>query len=144
MLKNVVLPAPLGPMIETIPRRGTAKETSSTATRPPKIFETASAWRMSSWAPSPLLTAHLERALLRLERRRVRELELPSSLGQEALGAQDHHQHDEEAEDPEVHLGEVEVEAELGGQVVEDLRDEVRVDVGEATAPITTPQIDPR
>src|SRR2546428_13449708 len=40
MLKNVVLPAPLGPMIETIDRRGIAKSTSDTATRPPKTFET--------------------------------------------------------------------------------------------------------
>ena len=38
MLKNVVLPAPLGPIRETMPPLGTAKETSSTATRPPKIF----------------------------------------------------------------------------------------------------------
>ena len=43
MLKNVVLPAPLGPMIETIERSGIEKETSLTATRPPKIFETCSA-----------------------------------------------------------------------------------------------------
>jgi hypothetical protein len=38
-LKNVVLPAPLGPMSETIPRSGTEKLTSLTATRPPKTFE---------------------------------------------------------------------------------------------------------
>ena len=42
MLKNVVLPAPLGPMIETIDAlRGTANVTSLTATRPPKIFVSA-------------------------------------------------------------------------------------------------------
>ena len=40
MLKKVVLPAPFGPMIETIERGGTEKLTSSTATRPPKILET--------------------------------------------------------------------------------------------------------
>ena len=40
MLKKVVLPAPLGPMIETIDRRGIENDTSLTATRPPKIFET--------------------------------------------------------------------------------------------------------
>jgi hypothetical protein len=40
MLKKVVLPAPLGPMIETIERLGIAKSTSSTATRPPKTLVT--------------------------------------------------------------------------------------------------------
>ncbi len=39
MLKNVVLPAPLGPMIETIERRGIENETSLTATTPPKTFD---------------------------------------------------------------------------------------------------------
>ena len=38
-LKNVVLPAPLGPMSETIARWGTVNVMSLTATRPPKIFE---------------------------------------------------------------------------------------------------------
>ena len=48
MLKNVVLPAPFGPMIETIDRSGIAKLTSSTAVRPPNAFVTDSA---SSTAP---------------------------------------------------------------------------------------------
>ena len=38
MLKNVVLPAPFGPMIDTIDLAGTRNETPSTAVRPPKIF----------------------------------------------------------------------------------------------------------
>ena len=50
-LKNVVFPAPLGPMIETMPLRGTSKVTSFTATRPPKTFEMFVASRM--FAPSP-------------------------------------------------------------------------------------------
>ena len=44
-LKNVVLPAPLGPMIATIDLCGTAKSTSLTATRPPKRFVTPLASR---------------------------------------------------------------------------------------------------
>ena len=40
MLKNVVLPAPLGPMIETIARSGIEKVTSLTAVRPPKRLVT--------------------------------------------------------------------------------------------------------
>ena len=43
MLKKVVLPAPLGPMIDTIDRGLIEKDTSSTATSPPKILETSSA-----------------------------------------------------------------------------------------------------
>ena len=42
MLKNVVLPAPLGPMIETIERSGIENVTSLTATRPPNDFDTPS------------------------------------------------------------------------------------------------------
>ena len=42
MLKNVVLPAPLGPMIETIERGATANEMSLTATRPPNALVTRS------------------------------------------------------------------------------------------------------
>src|SRR5215213_3684644 len=38
MLKNVVLPAPLGPMIVAILRCGTAKDTSLTAVRPPNCL----------------------------------------------------------------------------------------------------------
>src|SRR4051794_34559916 len=40
MLKNVVLPAPLGPMMETIDFSGTSKETSLLATSPPNTFDT--------------------------------------------------------------------------------------------------------
>ncbi len=40
MLKNVVFPAPFGPMIETIDFSGMSNETSLTAARPPKSLET--------------------------------------------------------------------------------------------------------
>ena len=52
MLKNVVLPAPLGPMIETIERSGTPNETSLLATRPPKRFVTCSALSSSGRSAS--------------------------------------------------------------------------------------------
>ena len=48
MLKNVVLPAPLGPMSDTIPALGTLKDTSLTATSPPNVFVT---WLASSRVP---------------------------------------------------------------------------------------------
>ena len=49
MLKNVVLPAPLGPMIDTIDWGATAIETPLTATRPPKALLRRS---VASSAPS--------------------------------------------------------------------------------------------
>ncbi len=42
-LKNVVLPAPLGPMSPTISRSPTERSTASTASSPPKRFDTARA-----------------------------------------------------------------------------------------------------
>ena len=39
-------------------------------------------------------------------------------------GSQDHHDHEQEAEDPEAELGEVEVQPELARHVVEDVRDQ--------------------
>src|SRR3954465_12727198 len=53
MLKNVVLPAPLGPMIETIALSGTANVTSLQATRPPKTFDTFMAARIEGPAGPP-------------------------------------------------------------------------------------------
>src|SRR4051794_31403903 len=45
MLKNVVLPAPLGPMMLTMAPVGISKSILLTATRPPKRFVTLSALR---------------------------------------------------------------------------------------------------
>ena len=44
MLKNVVLPAPLGPMSETIAPRGMSKSTELTASRPPNRLVTFLRW----------------------------------------------------------------------------------------------------
>ena len=43
-LKNVVLPAPFGPIKEITPPAGISNETSSTATRPPNFTEMLSAF----------------------------------------------------------------------------------------------------
>src|SRR5438067_2358144 len=43
MLNSVVFPAPFGPISDTIPYRGTSKDTSATATRPPNSLVTRSA-----------------------------------------------------------------------------------------------------
>jgi hypothetical protein len=47
MLKNVVLPAPLGPIRLTIEFSGIVNSTLETATRPPNRFVTCWAWRRS-------------------------------------------------------------------------------------------------
>ena len=117
MLKNVVLPAPLGPMIETIERSGIANETSLTATRPPKIFDTDSV-SSSVVAPAPPVAAGADAGVLMAGARvdvglglradrvaradALGQLDRASSLGQQALRAQDHDEQDEEAEDAEV------------------------------------------
>ena len=51
MLKNVVLPAPLGPMRLTIEPSGMSKSTLRTATRPPKRLVIALA-RSTTWLAS--------------------------------------------------------------------------------------------
>src|SRR3954453_21816071 len=47
MLKYVVLPAPLGPMIETIERSGSVNVTSLTAVRPPNCLVICEALRIA-------------------------------------------------------------------------------------------------
>ena len=68
-----------------------------------------------------------------------RELELAPALGDQALRPQHHHDHQQEAEDPELHLGQLEVQPELAGQVVEHVRDQVVVDVASTTPPTHRP-----
>ena len=50
MLKKVVLPAPFGPMIETIDFSGMTKSTESHAVRPPKVFVTDTASRTAPFS----------------------------------------------------------------------------------------------
>src|SRR4051794_3574122 len=156
MLKNVVLPAPLGPMIETIECCGIENETSFTATRPPNVLETASVASSAGRSPSPVgaggaatgtviarrslpsagrrrssndalsWLADLERAVARADA--LGELQRSSSFREQALRPQDHDDEDEEAEDAEVQDREVEVQPDLVRDAVEHLRDEVRVD----------------
>ena len=54
MLKKVVLPAPFGPMSDTIERSGMTKSTSFTATSPPNSLRTAVATRRSVIGPVPV------------------------------------------------------------------------------------------
>src|SRR5262245_36133867 len=96
MLKNVVLPAPFGPMRLTIDPSGTAKSTSSTATRPPNSLRSAIASRRGSVMPLPL-DVHQ-----RLVVHTGLELVLATLLGNEAARTEEHDCDDDHPVDPEV------------------------------------------
>ena len=63
------------------------------------------------------------------------ELEFSPPLGNQPLRAQHHHDHEQEAEDAHLQVGQVEVEPKLAGDRVEHVRDQVVVDVGEQQRP---------
>ena len=111
MLKNVVLPAPLGPMIETIDLLGIVERDVVDRDEAAEDLRDA---RGASRTPSPALrgtalgahaaVAHARRTSSRASvgADALGELELAPSLGKQALRAQHHHDHEQEAEDPEV------------------------------------------
>src|SRR4051794_811932 len=132
-LKNVVLPAPLGPIRATIEPVGMAKSTSLTATRPPNSTRT---WRASRSSSVTIRTDFFERIsavcrtrcrngfvieaglqpvthLFVFEHAAVGLLHLSGSgRGNETLRAEQHHQHEHETEEPELVLLEVDLRAE--------------------------------
>src|SRR5690242_14534 len=105
MLKNVVLPAPFGPISDTTLPRGTVNETLLTATRPPNTFRTSCASRIDSAlmpAPSsrcrscrPCLLGVVERLVVHS----LVELERAPARRDEALGPEQHHDQDDRAVD---------------------------------------------
>src|SRR5207244_2730352 len=105
MLKNVVFPAPLGPIRLTTEPRGMTKSTSFVATRPPNSLRTLSATRMSPSLP-----------MLHVVGRRVGhafvELALTSSAGDQAFGPDQHRRDDDQAVDPELVFRDVEARPE--------------------------------
>src|SRR5215216_6802987 len=105
MLKKVVLPAPFGPMSETIEACGIVKSTSFVAIRPPNSFRTCSATSRSVIAQLAIRVAALEADVVQ---RRVADAELqlrpPPPLRDQPLGSQEHHRHDDHAVDAELVL----------------------------------------
>src|SRR5215204_648937 len=106
MLKNVVFPAPFGPIRLTIEGSCISKSTELTATRPPKTLVIPRASRMlvdssfpSGTSPSPDGVAA----------RRVTLVQLlgPLSVGYYPFRPQEHHQHQDDAEDEKVVLRDV-------------------------------------
>src|SRR5918999_1726667 len=105
MLKNVVLPAPFGPMRLTMEPSGIRKSTSFTATRPPNSLRTRSAVRRSVIARLAVRVGALDRhVVVRRVGHAVLHLLAVPSLGDEPGRSEDHHQHDDRAIDPELVL----------------------------------------
>src|SRR5688500_9475613 len=112
MLKKVVLPAPFGPIRETIEPRGIVKSTSFVAMRPPNSLRTLSATsRLSVIALIPVREAALVSDVVE---RRVGDAELLLALvpafRDQAGGSEQHHQDDDHAVDPELVLRRLEVD----------------------------------
>src|SRR5688572_17246514 len=107
-LKKVVLPAPLGPMIDAIWPSSRVKSSVSSAVRPPKRLEMPRASRMM---PMPSVG---------LARRPVRELAVAPAGGQDALGPEDHHEDEDQAEHHPLVLGGLELGGEVGEAPAED------------------------
>src|SRR5215204_6548545 len=120
MLKNVVLPAPFGPIRLTMVRSGMVKSTSSTATRPPNSLRSCSTRTMS------LMLEVIERLVVHAHL----ELGFPPSAGYQAFGPEQHHHHEDDAEDPELVLRYLDVQRQMlvqpGSGVGQPLAIEVR------------------
>src|SRR5262249_29736750 len=108
-LKNVVLPAPLGPMIELMRPSSSSKSTWWSAVKPPKRFDTPRAVR----TPATSVIAQ------------------PAPGGQEALLAEDHHEHEDEPEDHALVLGGLE----LGRQVRQIEPEETHAGIAQLVEP---------
>src|SRR5919199_2227143 len=116
MLKNVVLPAPFGPIRLTIPPSGTMKSTSLTATRPPNSFRTAAAVSRSR-------AGIVERLVMDS----LVELGRASRARDQPFGPEQHHDQQDDAEDAELVLRHLEARPERVVDRVADLREAGRV-----------------
>src|SRR3954447_15818058 len=119
MLKNVVFPAPFGPMSDTIALAGTVNSTSSTATRPPNSLRRNS---VRSSGPAASGTGDLvvvERLVVNL---RGVHLRRDAGARYQPLGPEEHDDDDDHTEDPEL----VERHIEMRVEVAVDPRADVR------------------
>src|SRR5919107_234980 len=110
MLKNVVLPAPFGPIRLTMERSGLSKFPELTATSPPKTLVIPRASMML--ATFSLATFS---SLIDVPPQRVADVPAfaavqllgPLAVGDYSLRPQEHHDHEQDAEQEEVVLGHV-------------------------------------
>src|SRR5262245_59135057 len=121
MLKNVVLPAPFGPIRLTIDPSGMVKSTSSTAVRPPNSLRSCSALRSS----------FMRHVVQRLVVDTGLELGFPPSAGYQAFGPEEQHYHEDDAEDPELVLRHLDVERQVRVEPGADVCQPLPVEVGE-------------
>src|SRR5918995_1243924 len=126
MLKNVVFPAPFGPIRLTIAPSGIVKSTSLTATRPPNSLRKRPAVRMSATVLRPVQRLVVD-ALL--------ELAFVPPLRDQPGRSEQHHEHDEDAVDEEVVLRDVDRPVERLGQLRAELRKPFLVEIREEEAP---------
>src|SRR3712207_6646474 len=111
MLKNVVLPAPFGPIRLTIECSGMSKSTSLTAMRPPKTLVIPRASRMWPSCPPPLpfssATGYAPERVARIAALAAVQLLGALAIGDDAFGAEEHHEDQDDAEKQEVVLRDV-------------------------------------
>src|SRR5215217_1102656 len=105
MLKNVVLPAPFGPIRLTMDRSGMSKSTESTATRPPKtlVIPRATSMLVSPARPPSSATGRPTNRLGFVHLLR------PLAVGDYPLRPQQHHGDEQDAEQDRIVLGDVRV-----------------------------------
>src|SRR6185437_10204787 len=124
MLKNVVLPAPFGPISETIAPRGTVKSTSLLATRPPNSLRSCRVSRSASGTGRLRLVQRLVvYALVQLGRAPLRR--------DQHLRPEEHDDDDDHAVDPELVQRHVQVRVEVAVEPRADVRQSFAVEVRE-------------
>src|SRR3954452_16732051 len=130
MLKNVVLPAPFGPMSETIALAGTLNSTSSTATRPPNSFRRNSVRSSGSADSGTGDLVVVERLVVNLG---VVHLRRDTGARYQPLGPEEHDDDDDHAEDPELVERHVDVRVEVTVDPRADIRQALAVEIGKET-----------
>src|SRR5690348_13834633 len=112
MLKKVVLPAPFGPISATIEPSAIVKSMSETATRPPNSLRMLVASRRFAMSVSRLHVGPVGRVVGGFVVGAELEFAFPPRARQEALRAQQHHDHDQHTVDADLIAGHVDVHAE--------------------------------
>src|SRR5918998_3336507 len=116
MLKKVVLPAPFGPMRLTMDLSGMSKSTALTATRPPKVLVIPRASSMFVAASASGDTSRLRHLVVFT----LTQLLLALAVRDYSFRSQEHHRHQQDAEEEEIVLGKIRVREQGASQGVAD------------------------
>src|ERR1700674_1347099 len=128
MLKNVVFPAPFGPIRLTIDPLGTVKSTSSTATRPPNSLRRSSV--CSSTSGTGVLRV-VERVIVHA----FVELRGAPRARDQPLRPEEHHDHDDRSEDAELVFRNVDVRTEVAVDLPADVGETLTVEICKEARP---------